>query len=275
MFRRVLRKLRGRPQAQGNPPPLLATSPLSEGRQNELTAKIAELGPWFHNMNLADGIWTNPGNNGPGPDYPAWRWNLVAPLLPDIQGKRCLDVGCSSGFFSLKLKQGGAASVLGIDHGEQIRAISQARFAAEWLGLSAEFKPMSVYDAGSHPERFDLVLFMGVFYHLRHPMLALEAIRQVCTGTLILQTITTPHRQGSYEPCPPAGQIDCSLRGRSLNQPDFPMMRFVEGGIDGDTSCWFVPSAEAVLAMLRACNFKPETMIFPTSHEIIVRASAS
>jgi predicted rRNA methylase YqxC with S4 and FtsJ domains len=69
-------------------------------------------------MNLSDGLWTNPDYKGAGPDYPAWRWKFVEPMLPDVRGKRCLDIGCSSGFFSLKLKEIGANYVLGIDHGE-------------------------------------------------------------------------------------------------------------------------------------------------------------
>ena len=50
-------------------------------------------------MNLA-GVWTHPQAGGAGPDYPACRWNLIKPLLPEMAGLSCLDVGCSSGFFS-------------------------------------------------------------------------------------------------------------------------------------------------------------------------------
>ena len=57
-----------------------------------------------------------------------------------------------------------------------------------------------------------------------------------------------------------------------FNEPDFPSVRFVEGNLDGDSSCWFVPSPEAVLAMLRSCGFSPEKIIFPTKHEMLVSA---
>lgn len=268
----MLKKPRKEPPPAPSPP-LLEAPRLPASDEAVLKSKIAELQPWFHNMNLAEGVWTNPSDSGPGQDYPASRWNRIAPLLPEVKGKRCLDVGCSSGFFSLKLKQCGASSVLGIDHGEQVKAIAQARFASDWLGLSASFETMSVYDIGKTAEKFDLILFMGIFYHLRHPLLALEALRQVCSGSLILQTITTPHRQGTYEPCPPPRNIDSGLRSPSLNKPDFPLLRFVEGGLDGDTSCWFIPSIEAVLALLRSAGFTPEKMILPDRHEIIVRAS--
>jgi tRNA (mo5U34)-methyltransferase len=163
--------------------------------------------------------------------------------------------------------------VLGVDLGEQIRAIEQARFAAATTGLDVEFQAMSVYDVGQLDRRFDVVLFLGVFYHLRHPLLALDSIRKVCRGTLLMQTITTPHAISGSESCPPPTNADSGLRSPNLNQPSFPLLRFIEGGFDGDKSCWFVPSVEAVVALLRSSGFKPENMILPTEHEIILRAS--
>jgi tRNA (mo5U34)-methyltransferase len=225
-------------------------------------------------MNVAMDVWTNPEWIGAGPEYPAWRWDLVAPLLPEVNDKKCLDVGCSSGFFSLKLKELGASAVLGIDQGEQARAIEQARLAAESLRLDVSFQELSVYDVGTLSRDFDVVLFLGVFYHLRHPLLALEQLRTVCSGQLLLQTITTPHDVGHYQDCPSEQNVDTGMRSPILNQPDFPLLRFVQGALDGDPSCWFVPSPEAVLAMLRSCGFEPERMIFPTPHEMIVRARA-
>src|SRR5262249_50634397 len=100
----------------------------------------------------------------------------------------------------------------------------------------------------------------------------LDSIRKICSGSLLLQTITTPHVVGPSDEGLPPARLDIGLRSPELNQPDFPLLRFIEGGIEGDTSCWFVPSAEAVLAMLRTSGFKPEKMIRPNVHEVIVRA---
>jgi tRNA (mo5U34)-methyltransferase len=251
---------------------LLDSAPrLSRSQRAAMSSKMKSLAPWFHNMNIAQGLWTHPENEGAGPDYPAWRWWLIQPMLPDVRNARCLDIGCSSGFFSLKLKELGAASVTGIDQGEQQRAIEQARFASGCARLDVDFRPMSVYDVAGLEQTFDLVLFLGVFYHLRHPMLALDAIRKVCNGTLLMQTITTPNQPGTYEIPPPSIHVNAGLRSPELIQPDFPALRFVEGALDGDDSCWFIPSVEAVLAMLRAAGFKPDLIICPTGHEVIVR----
>ena len=250
---------------------LRTPSGISEQQRDAIKEKVGLLGPWFHNMNLADGVWTNP-SGPPGPGYPSWRWNVVEPLIGPIAGRSCLDIGCSSGFFSLKLSEIGAGRVVGIDCGEQTRAIQQATFAAECLRAQVEFRNATVEDLELTFERFDLVLFLGVFYHLRHPLHALESIRKVCSGRLIMQTITTQHARSSYQPCPAPSTVDSRLRGLEFSSPESPHLRFIEGGLDGDTSCWFVPSPGAVLAMLRTCGFRPETMIFPTEHEVIVSA---
>lgn len=244
---------------------------ISRREKTQMKAKVEHLSPWFHNMNLADGLWTNPVQP-PGPDYPAWRWNVVSPLIGSVAGISCLDIGCSSGFFSLKLKELGARRVIGIDCGEQTRAIEQARFAAECLRAEVEFRHATVEDLAATAETFDLVLFLGVFYHLRHPLLALESIRRICSGKLIMQTITTEHARSSYEPCPTPSNYNSRLRSNDLGSPAFPSLRFIEGGLDGDRSCWFVPSPEAVLALLRASGFEPETMISPNEYELVVSA---
>ena len=83
----------------------------------------------------------------------------------DLTGKTVLDIGCNGGFYSIEMKRRGAERVLGIDHDEQY--LEQARFAGEVLELDIEFRKMSVYELPQLREKFDVVLFMGVFYHLR------------------------------------------------------------------------------------------------------------
>jgi len=236
----------------------------------QVRAHIRKLGPWFHNFEIARDVWTNAEGQGPGADYPALRWRQVEPLFAGLSGKSCLDVGCSSGFFSLKAKELGAASVLGVDSGEQVGAIEQARYASEVLGLPATFEAISAYDLARLDGRFDTVFFMGVFYHLRHPLVALEAIRSVCTGSLILQTITTPSGMKTKE-LERHTTENVGLNSQVMLDERFPTVRFVEGRIAGDSSCWFIPNVQAVTAMLRGCGFVPEEFIFPNTQEVIVR----
>src|SRR5918994_4402373 len=131
-----------------------------------LERRIRALDPWFHNMEL-DGIWTAP-DHFLG-DYPGAKFRRFAGRLPaDLTGKSVLDIGCNAGFYSIEMKRRGAARVLGIDFDE--RYLEQARFAAEVKGQDIEFRMLSVYDVAALGERFDVVLFMGVLYHLRHPL---------------------------------------------------------------------------------------------------------
>ena len=236
----------------------------------QLRSNIDRLGPWFHNFEIARNVWTNANGSGPGANYPSRRWHHVQSMFGNLAGKSCLDVGCSSGFFSLKAKELGASRVLGIDSGEQVGAIDQARFASEALGLPAEFETVSAYDLARIDERFETVIFMGVFYHLRHPLAALEAIRSVCTGNLIFQTITTPSGMKLNE-LDSQTNANVRLNSRVMHDDRFPTVRFVEGQIAGDSSCWFIPNVQAVAAMLRTCGFVPEEFIFPDEQEVIVR----
>ncbi len=238
-----------------------------------LVDQIETLGPWFHNFEIAKNVWTNPAGE-PGPDYPERRWREVEPLLPDLRGLKCLDVGCSSGFFSLKLKEKGAQTVVGIDSGEQSRAITQAKFAAQVLKLDVDFREFSVYNlAQLASEQFDLVLFMGVFYHLRHPLVALEAVRAVCSGTMIFQTVTLDHQKELLE-LKYEHTRDVAFGDALLRHPQFPSLSFIEEKYGGDASCWFVPNIQAVSAMIRSCKFEARKWVFPTNREIIVKCAA-
>ena len=144
--------------------------------------RIVELGEWFHNMNLR-GHPTAP-HHALG-DYPAIKWRHFADAIPaDLRGRTVLDVGCNAGFYSIEMKRRGADRVVGIDWDE--RYLNQARFAAEVNQADVEFLQMSVYDVAQLKTRFDLVLFMGVLYHLRHPLLALDLLHDHVTRDLLV-----------------------------------------------------------------------------------------
>jgi len=128
-----------------------------------IRSRVAELAPWFHNMPIG-GVWTAP-DHFLG-DYPMIKWRCYSDAIPqDLRGKTILDIGCNGGFFSMEMKRRGVARVVGLDFDEFY--LAQARFAAEVEGLDIEFRRMSVYDVGALAERFDIVFFLGVFYHLR------------------------------------------------------------------------------------------------------------
>jgi SAM-dependent methyltransferase len=137
-------------------------------RPGGLEQRIRALGPWFHNLVL-DGVATAP-DHFLG-DYPAHKFHRFAGALPgDLTGKTVLDVGCNAGFYAFEMKRRGAAHVVAVD--SDPRYLAQARLAAEVLGHDIELRELDVYRVGELGARFDLVIFMGVLYHLRHPLLS-------------------------------------------------------------------------------------------------------
>src|SRR6187200_3274900 len=131
--------------------------------RDQIEKQVRQLGPWFHNLNLA-GIQTAP-DHFLG-DYPSVKWRLFEHAIPaNLEGKTVLDVGCNGGFYSIEMKRRGAARVLGIDSDDGY--LVQARFAAQICGVDIELRNLSVYDIAALREKFDVVLFMGVLYHLR------------------------------------------------------------------------------------------------------------
>ena len=157
-------------------------------------ADVAALGPWFHNLHLPDGTQTCP-DHWAG-DFPSFKWQQLAAHVPeDLSGWSCLDIGCNAGFYTFELARRGAR-VLGID--VDARYLQQAGWAARRFGSDVEsrvrFEQMQVYDLARLPEgeSFDLVLFMGVLYHLRYPMLGLDLVCQRVRRLLVFQTLTTP-----------------------------------------------------------------------------------
>src|ERR1051326_5400990 len=150
-----------------------------------LMQRISEMGEWFHNINL-NGVWTAP-NHFLG-DFPNVKWKSIAPAIPeDLAGATVLDIGCNGGFHSIEFKKRGASRVVGVDVDD--RYLEQARFASQVLGLEIEFTKRSVYDVDSIPGQFDYVLFMGVFYHLRYPLYALDKVIKKVKGALVFQTM--------------------------------------------------------------------------------------
>ena len=219
--------------------------------RDRIRDRIDRLGPWFHNLDL-HGHPTAP-EHFLG-DYPADKFARFGDLVPaDLTGRSVLDIGCNAGFYSFEMKRRGAARVLGIDSDD--RYLAQARFAAETLGADGvEFRNLSIYDVGALGERFDLVIFMGVLYHLRHPLLALDLIREHVAGDMMLfQTLT----RGPDEVADVAPDYDFADDAH-FQDPAHPRMAFVESAWANDWTNWWVPNRAGVEAMLRASGFRIE-----------------
>jgi tRNA (mo5U34)-methyltransferase len=222
--------------------------------RSDLRERIRALGPWFHNINLG-GIWTAP-DHFLG-DYPGSKFRRFAAHLPkDLKGKSILDIGCNAGFYSIEMKRRGAERVLGIDSDQ--RYLEQARLATAALGYDdIEFAQVDVYDVGALGERFDFVLFMGVLYHLRHPLLALDLIREhVARDKLLFQSM----QRGSQHLLPLKPDYEfCDTE--HFFESAYPKLHFIEREYCGDWTNWWVPNRACTEAMLRSSGFRVDKRI--------------
>lgn len=214
----------------------------------EIQAKVEALGPWFHNLNL-HGVATAP-KHFLG-DYPAVKWKRFSGAIPaDLSHKSVLDIGCNAGFYSMEMKRRGAARVLGIDSDDDY--LRQARFAAGVNDMHIEFRKLSVYEVGTLGEKFDVVLFMGVLYHLRHPLLALDLIREHAVRELL---VFQSMQRGSAETEQFADDYDFWDKD-AFDLPEFPKLHFIEHRYAGDPTNWWVPNRACAEAMLRSAGFE-------------------
>ncbi|AXC14605.1 Methyltransferase type 11 [Acidisarcina polymorpha] len=217
-----------------------------------LKQRIEELGPWFHNIRI-NGIETAPshflGN------YPEVKYRHFKDALPrDLSGWSVLDIGCSSGFYSLEMKKRGAAQVIAIDTNE--RYLDQAQFAAQVAGLEIDFRHMAIWEIAKLGQKFDLVIFMGVLYHLRHPLLALDLIHEHAAKNLLLfQTM----QRGSRVIEAVAEDYDFTDGRAPFDKPGFPKIHFVEQRYSGDPTNWWIPNRACSEAMLRSSGFRIES----------------
>jgi tRNA (mo5U34)-methyltransferase len=195
---------------------------------------------WFHSIELVPGLIT--------PGYDDTRKRLDRLRLPnDLAGRTVLDVGAWDGYFSFEAERRGAARVVAVDsfawNGENWSSKDGFNLARECLGSRVEDVEVDVLELDPREHgRFDLVLFLGVLYHMRHPLLALEKVAAVTDAQLVIETA-----------------VDCTWTRR-------PMAAFYPGhGPERDPTNWWGPNPEAVAAMLQTVGFNRVSVVTPDS----------
>jgi tRNA (mo5U34)-methyltransferase len=207
---------------------------------------IARQWKWHHRIEVAPGVVT-PGAQ----DTPALLEQIGMP--EDLSGMRVLDIGARDGFFTFEAEKRGAREVLALDN-ESPHNTGFA-IAAELLGSKATYVTENVYslDPGRYGT-FDLVLFLGVIYHLRHPLLALDRIHDVCSpeALLVLETHMIDE-----------GLVDQAGDWRRLTDfhtelPSLPLVQYYPADmLGGDPTSQWAPSRAALLGWLRGSGFDP------------------
>lgn len=200
------------------------------GEIEALRAQVDAL-EWFHSIDLGDGIVT------PGTDAsPAKLARLGLP--DDLRGKTVLDVGAYDGFFSFAAERWGAERVLAVDTLAWERGDRSGwpcfQLAHRALDSRVETRRLDVHDlADASPGRFDVVLCLGVLYHLRTPLQALESLARVTGELLVLET----HTDASH-----------------LRRP--AMVWYPGDELAGDDSNWCGPNEALLETWLREVGFR-------------------
>jgi len=220
-----------------------------ESPRSSVEHRINALAPWFHNLHLPSGHQTAPDH--PLGDFPAFKWRELEPALPsDLTGWRALDIGCNAGAYTFELARRGA-HVLGVDHDEHY--LRQAQWARELYGLENRVRiaRMDIYALARIPETFDLVFFLGLLYHLRHPLLGLDIAAAKTNRLLAVQSLSIHNMHVLDTPA------DLPFERRdALLEPGWPKLAFVEHRLANDATNWWVPDAGCLEAMVRSTGME-------------------
>jgi tRNA (mo5U34)-methyltransferase len=227
--------------------------------REEIISELERLQPWFHRIALGGGLYTKTESvMGEPVDHPAGPWETIGKCLPeDLSGKSVLDVGCNAGFYAIEAKRRGAARVLGVDG--QRQHVRQAVFVRKVLGLDIEYRRMNVYELNRRTVgEFDITLALGLLYHLKHLVLALENLYEVTRETLIVETAIMPPERTPESFTHPLGASEMRLHALACveNPPEAKEQVFN----------WFLPGVESLRALLRNTGFD-ETEVIEVKNE--------
>ena len=180
---------------------------------------------WFQGWDIFDGV------RLPGPNSVEHICNYIR-LPADLTGKRILDVGALHGAFSFECERRGAAEVIAFSL-EDPESIGFNRIKS-LLNSKVEYVPGSIYSIQEYRlGQFDMVLFLGVLYHLRYPLLAVDRLAGVCRGELLVETHVTPELENAI-----------------------PFWRFYPGAeLANDRTNWFGPNVTAVITAFQTAGF--------------------
>jgi tRNA (mo5U34)-methyltransferase len=193
---------------------------------DEVRARIAAVPHWYHPIEVRPGIVT-PGANA----APAVLQTLEIPA--DCRGMRVLDLGTRDGFFAFELERRGA-EVVAVDY--MASTDSGFAVAAELLGSRVTYLQRNLYELdAAELGTFDIVLFLGLLYHLPDPLGALRVVRNLTRQRMLLETLVLDF----------GGAMD-----------ELPLMRFFAGSSwAGDPTNYWGPNVRCVQDMLGETEF--------------------
>jgi tRNA (mo5U34)-methyltransferase len=213
-------------------------------KAQDRSKELAEKG-WYHSFELTDGTLIDGVN-----PLPRLRERYAQfPIPDDLSGKRVLDIGAWDGWFSFEAERHGA-QVTSIDCVEAEHFVMLQRK----LASKVDYRILEVDElAGAGLGKFDIVFFLGVLYHLRHPLLALEIVCGLATDVAVVESFVTDGDTWQE------------------HAADIPTMEFYEGyELAGNYDNWSGPSVSCLLAMCRAAGFARVELLRVEPHNALL-----
>ena len=224
---------------------------VTERSREEAEHEVHDLGWWYQDFELPSGVRTGTGQE---PSYrPAERWALIEPHIPeDLSGKTVLDVGGNAGYFSIQMKLRGAKRCVLVEPYREFAA--QAAFAAGEFGIELEVVNEDVHTyCLTTEERFDYVLFLGLFYHLKYPVLVLDRLAEMTKERIVFHSYSVEAGGGS---APDLERDLDRVDDAEIDKSDFPAMKFIERRYNDDPTNWWFPTRTALEPLIRSAGLK-------------------
>lgn len=235
------------------------------GPRDQLIDEINSIPYWWHSIDLGGGVVT-PGNMAAlaGLDGRTCMQQAIDVLrLPDLAGKTVLDIGAWDGFYSFEAERRGASRVVALDHyvwsidweaagrsgstasphqrreawqpeqlpGKRGFDLAHRELASSVEAVVDDFMTMDLESLG----RFDVVLFLGVLYHLHNPFAAIQRLIEVTDGVVVIESEAVAFP---------------GLEHRALCE------FFESDELSGDATNWWAPNMLALTGMCRAAGFE-------------------
>lgn len=248
---------------------------------------IEKLSPWFHKIELTPfGVSTKEKSNfGEDPDHPLPTWRHVSKCFPaDLTGKTVLDIGCNGGFYAFEARKRNALNVLGVDANNW--HVRQARFVQAALGLDRmSFSRRSIYELDPREDgQWDMVLALGLVYHLKHLVLGLENLYKITRETLILESaIALPGMAGSSgsksmwsKKTQPVEMQPVTMEYGNARKQFMPLFYVKNDQFATEAAeNWFLPTPETLVGMLQDVGFNDVECIETFNGRALIRAIKS
>ncbi len=228
----------------------MPSKPARPPAQSEIDALFTGL-PWHQRWEIFEGVFT-PGRN------PVGELCDRIQLPRDLRGKRILDIGAWHGCFSFECERRGAAEVIALSS-EPVEQVGFERIRDAIGSKVVRYVEGSAY--ALDPEtlgRFDLILFLGILYHLRHPLLAIDQLYPIADGPVLVETHVIDECAFAAGQTSEQAQPLRTVAPKLASTPIWQFYRTDELG--RDSSNWFGPNISAVQEAFASAGFETEVV---------------